>query len=190
MNLKQILQNHKNKLMLLGSIALCASVGIISVFIGGVAVNDVSIIWYEILFKPSLTPPAWLFQGIWMFLSLLMGVALYLALNSENINQTAFLDKLKKYRVNIEPYSGKTNKKLALTVFGIYLFLSILLIPVFFGLKSTLGGLLVSILMCAAILLLFYKFCKITIAAGLLVIPAVLWSSYLVGLNFAFCLIN
>ena len=125
-----------------------------------------------------------------MILYLLMGISLYLVLNSENINQENFLNKIKKLKINPEPCLTQGNKKYALIIFGLQLFLSILLIPVFFGLKSTSGGLLISIFLWATMYLTIYKFYKITIPAALLIIPAVLWSAYLVGLNLTFCMLN
>jgi len=188
--LEKIKAIDKNSVLtLFGSILLCLLAGIIGKF----AVNSESLIWYEYLFKPALTPPDWFFQGIWMFLYLLMGISLYFVLNSENIDQEIFLSKLKNMGINFEPHvdiEKKNNKKHALILFGIQLFLSLLLIPVFFGLKSTTGGFVISILLCVSIYLMLYKFYKVTIPAALLTIPAVLWSAYLVGLNLTFLVLN
>ena len=190
MNLKTIdyLKNpdKKNLLLFTGSIMLCLSAGLIS----KIFVTPEALIWYEYLLKPALTPPAWLFQDIWAVLYLLMGISLYLVLNSENINQDVFLDKLKKLKINPEPCLTKGNKKYGLIIFGIQLSLSILLIPVFLGLKSVFGGFVISILMLASVCLMLYKFYKITIPAALLIIPSVLWSAYLVGLNLTFWILN
>lgn len=188
-DLKNLNMNKKSILMLFGSILICLSAGII----GKLAVSTESLIWYDYLFKPALNPSNWLFQGIWVILYLLMGISLYLVLNSENINQEAFLNRLKKIGINLEPHvdiEKKNDKKHALILFGIQLFLSVILIPVFFGLRSTLGGFLISILMWASICLMLYKFYKVTIPAALLTIPAVLWSAYLVGLNLTFWMLN
>ena len=189
MNLKQIINDKKNLLIFASSIILCLSAGLISKF----TVSPESLIWYEYLLKPALTPPDWLFQGVWLVLYLLMGISLYLVLNSENIKHDDFLDKLKKLGINPEPHidlEEKNHKKYALILFGVQLFLSILLIPVFLGLKSTIGGLLISVLMFISVFLMLYKFYKVTIPAALLTIPAVLWSAYLVGLNLTFWMLN
>jgi len=188
--LYQTIQDKRNILIFTGSILLCELVGITGIFIGKLAVNDVSLFWYEYLFKPAFTPSGLIYEGVWLFLCLLTGISLYLILNSEKINQEAIQHKLKKVFINPEPCQKEGNKKHALIILGIQFILSILLIPVFFGLKSTLGGLVISILIWLSIFLMLYKFYKIIIPASLLMIPSVLWSAYLVGLNFTFWLLN
>jgi tryptophan-rich sensory protein len=153
--------------MLVGSILLCESVGIIS----KLAVSQESLIWYKYLFKPVFTPPAWLFGSVWIILYLLMGISLYLILKSNN-------DK------------NLISKKFALTAFGVQLFLNGMWAPVFFGLRSTLGGLAVVLLLLAVIFLTFYKFYKISIPASYLLIPYLLWVSYALGLNLTFWIYN
>jgi len=187
--LKQFQHDRRGLLILISFILLCVSALIINKF----AVSPESLIWYSYLLKPALNPPDWIFQGVWVFLYLLMSLSLYLVLNSENTNQEVFLNKLKNIGINFEPHidaQKKNNKKHALILFGIQIFLSILLIPAFFGLKSTTGGLLISIFLLMSIVLMLYKFYKITIPAALLTIPAVLWSAYLVGLNLTFWMLN
>jgi len=186
-NLKNI--DKKSLILLTGSVLICLSAGII----GKLTVSPESLIWYSYLFKPALTPPDWIFQSIWFVLYLLMSLSLYIFLNSEKINQELFLSKLKNLGINFEPHidaKKKNNKKHALILFGIQIFLSILLIPVFFGLKSTTGGFLVAILLWFFAITTFYKFYKVTIPAALLTIPAILWSAYLVGLNLTFWMLN
>jgi len=183
-NLKII--NLKKLIIFAGLVLICMLAGIINKF----AVSQESLIWYGYLFKPALTPPDWFFQSVWMFLYVLMGISLYLVLNSKNINQEIFQKIFKKLRINPEPCLTQGNKKHAFILFGIQIFLSILLIPVFFGLKSTIGGLLISIFLWISLCLMLYKFYKIVIPAALLIIPAVLWSSYLVGLNLTFWMLN
>jgi len=181
---------YKNALMLIGSILLCAFTWVIGILVGKSVINFTSLFWYDILFKPAFTPPFWLYTAVGGIMYLLTSMALYLVLNSENINQEALLDKLKKFRINPEPYPKEGNKKLALLVLGIYLFLSVLLIPVFFGLNSALGTLIIAFLMFISVFIMLYKFYKIIIPASLLMIPSVLWSAYLVGLSFTFWLLN
>lgn len=186
MNLKTITKNK----MLIGSILFSGIVWIISISLNKLAVDQVSLFWYGNIFKPAFTPSGWIFQGIWLVLYLLAGISLYFVLNSENINQETFLDKLKKIGINPEFYSNSGNKKLALIIFGIYLLLSVLQIPVFIGLRSTLGGFMVSILLWVSTVFTFYKFYKITIPAAFLTIPAILCSGYFMGLSLTFWMLN
>ena len=189
MNLKAIISNKKN-ILILTSILICETVWAISVLIDRLVINNVSLIWYKYLFKPAFNPSLTFYQVAWLIISLLTGIALYFVLNSKNIDQQTFLDKLKKIGINPEPYSGKSNKKLALILFGIQLILSALIIPAFFGLMSNFGGLLAAFLVCLSAFAVFYNFYKISIPAALLMIPSVLWSAYLVGLYFTFWLFN
>ena len=168
MNIK-ILENlktpdKKNLLIFAGSILICLSAGLIS----KISVTPEALIWYEYLFKPAFTTPSWIFQGVWAVLYILMGISLYLVLQKDST----------------------VSKKITLIIFGSQLLLNILWTPVFFGFKSTLGGFFISILLWLCIITTFYKFYKITIPAALLIIPVVLWSAYLVGLNFTFWMLN
>lgn len=163
-DIKNINIDKKSIKMLIGSILICLSSGII----GKLAVKEESLIWYDYLFKPALNPPNWLFQGIWIILYLLMGVSLYIVLKKDSF----------------------ISKKLALIMFGSQIFLNALWAPVFFGLRSIAGGLATIILLWAAIYLTIYKFYKISIPASVLLIPSLFWVSYTIGLNLTFLIWN
>lgn len=189
MNLKAIISNKKN-ILILTSILICETVWAISVLIDKFVINDASLVWYKYLFKPVFNPSVSFYQVVWLIISLLTGIALYFVLNSKNIDQQVFLDKLKKIGINPEPYSGKSNKKLALIIFGVQIVLSALIIPVFFGLMSNFGGLATAFLVCLSAFAVFYNFYKISIPAAFLMVPSILWSAYLVGLYFTFWIFN
>ena len=163
-DLKNINIDKKIILILFGSVLICLSTGII----GKLTISPESLIWYNYLFKPALNPPAWLFQGIWMILYLLMGVSLYIFLKKESFD----------------------SKKLTLIIFGSQFLLNALWVPVFFGLRSIAGGFAIIILLWAAIYLTIYKFYKVSIPAALLLTPSLLWVSYTVGLNLSFWIWN
>ncbi|MEI8389895.1 MAG: TspO/MBR family protein [bacterium] len=190
MNIKAIISNKKNILILAFSLLICEIVWAIGVFTDKFVINDASLVWYKYLFKPAFNPSVSFYQVVWLIISLLTGIALYFILNSKNTDQQVFLDKLKKIGINPEPYSGKSNKKLALILFGIQLILSALIIPAFFGLMSNFGGLATAFLVCLSAFAVFYNFYKISIPAAFLMVPSVLWSAYLVGLYFTFWLFN
>lgn len=167
MNLKSktLVIDMKNAVIFIGSILLCESLLIFY----KLSINENSLIWYKYLFKPAFTPSFLVFGGIWIIMSLLTGTSLYLVLKSEK---------------------NQGSKKHAFIVFGIQLILNALLIPVFLGLKSTLGGFAAAILLCLSMFITFYKFYKINIIAAFLLIPPVLWASYILGLNFTFWIYN
>lgn len=156
--------DRNNIFKLSGSILVCFVAGII----GRIAIKPESLIWYEYLLKPELTPPNWLFSIVWTILYLLMGISLFMVLNTEN----------------------STRKKQALIIFGIQLFLNALWAPVFFGLRSFAGGFFVIALLWVSIFVTFYKFYKISKPASYLLIPYLLWVSYATGLNLAFWMLN
>jgi benzodiazapine receptor len=99
--------------------------------------------------------------------------------------------------------------KIALAIFIIQLILNILwsavffglksplggliviaLLAVFFGLKSPLGGLIVIALLWVAILLTILSFFRLSRAAGLLLLPYILWVSFAAVLNGAILVLN
>lgn len=156
--------NGNSILKLIGSILLCLSAGII----GKMAVRPESLIWYDYLVKPEFTPSSWIFATVWIILYLLMGLSLFMVLYTEN----------------------STQKKYALIIFGVQLFLNALWFPVFFGLRSIMGGFFVIILLWISIFLTFYKFYKLSPKAAYLLIPYLLWVSYATGLNLSMWILN
>jgi len=156
--------DKKSIFKLIGSILICMSAGII----GSLFVGKEALIWYKYLLKSELTPPNWLFAPVWAILYLLMGISLYIVLNKKN---------------SIE-------KKHALLIFGVQLFLNALWTPVFFGLRSFTGGFFVIILLWISIFLTFYKFFKLSKTAAYLLIPYLFWVSYATGLNLTIWILN
>lgn len=171
MNLKTLelkTLNTKNVLMLVGSVLLCEAVGVTGIFLNKLAMTDMSLIWYDILFKPALNPSSEVYVSIWAVMYLLMGVALFMVLNSDN----------------------QHGKKSALVVFGFSLLLSVLIVPVFFAFESALGGFIIAILLWLSLFLCFYKFYKVRMYASVFIGPAIIWVSHLMGLTLTYWLVN
>jgi len=162
MNLKRF--DKISILKLSGSLLLCLSAGII----GKLAVSKESLIWYEYIFKPEFTPPIWSFMPVWTILYLLMGISLFMVLNTEN----------------------SARKTHALIIFGVQLFFNALWVPVFFGLRSIIGGFFVIFLLWLSIFFTFYKFYKLSPKASYLLIPYLLWVSFSVGLSLSVWILN
>ncbi len=129
--------------------------------VGGVStaegVND----WYVTLLKPSFNPPNYLFGPVWTILYLLMGISLFLILQTPK-NEI---------------------KKKAIIYFGVQLFLNFCWSFLFF--KFHLLGLafVEIILIWISILLMIIVFQKINKIAAYIQIPYLLWVSFASLLN-------
>jgi tryptophan-rich sensory protein len=125
--------------------------------------------YYSVLNKPSWNPPDWLFPPAWSLLFLLMGVALYLV---------------------VQQHSEETKIRGALIVFGVQLFLNLGWSAAFFGLHSPLLALVVIALLWLAIVLTIVKFRTISLIAGNLLIPYLMWVTFASFLNFTIVRLN
>src|SRR3989344_6466068 len=95
-----------NVFKLIISVTVCELAGIVGLFFSSSSIP----VWYEALVKPAQNPPSWLFGPVWTLLYLLMGISLWLIWNS---------------------HSGE--KKKAILLFAIQLFLNAVWSPIFFG---------------------------------------------------------
>jgi benzodiazapine receptor len=147
------------------SIIACQCAGIIgSVFTIGAIPT-----WYATLHKPPFTPPNWLFGPAWFTLYLLMGIAAFLVWRKG---------------------TAGTQIRVSLVIFLAQLIVNALWSIVFFGLKSPLGGVIVIVILWALILLTILRFFKISSAAGILLLPYILWVSFAAALNASVWLLN
>jgi benzodiazapine receptor len=125
--------------------------------------------WYAALEKPFFTPPNWLFAPAWITLYVLMAVAAFLV-----------------WRKGL----GEEGVRCALIVFLVQLVLNALWSVVFFGLHSPLWGMVVILALWVAILLTIIKFFRLSVAAGSLMLPYILWVSFASALNIAVWVLN
>ena len=125
--------------------------------------------WYASLSKPSFNPPDWVFGPVWTALYVLMGIAAYLV-----------------YRAG----AGKKGVRAALAAFGVQLCLNVLWSLLFFGLRSPLYGLICIAALWLAIAATIIKFYGISKAAGLLLVPYMLWVSFAGLLNYYVWILN
>ncbi len=147
------------------SLAACFSAG----FIGSIFTGDSVRSWYTLLLKPSFTPPSWLFAPVWFLLYVLMGISAFLI-----------------WRKGVRDPQVKES----LIIFIIQLFLNILWSYAFFGLKSSLYGLIAIVPLWTAILLTIINFYRISRTASFLLLPYIIWVSYATVLNFAIYILN
>ncbi len=143
---------------LIVSILIAQSAGFIGAFFTTPNITS----WYELLNKPSWTPPNWLFGPVWIFLYLLMGISAYLVWRER---QNA-------------PFV-----KTALLVYAAQLVLNVLWSVIFFG-YHFIGLACVDIsLLWLGILLTMVLFWRIAPLAGILFIPYLAWVSLAAALN-------
>lgn len=146
-------ERRKYTFKLIVSIIACQLAGVI----GSVFTTPAIPTWYAALAKPPFTPPSWLFAPAWITLYLLMGISASLV-----------------WRVGLVQKQVRT----ALIFFLVQLVLNALWSVAFFGLQSPLGGIIVIVLLWAAILLTILKFFRISTAAGALLIPYIAWVTF------------
>jgi benzodiazapine receptor len=150
---------------LIVSIVACEGAG----GIGSVFTRKAISTWYTALRKPAFTPPNYVFGPVWLTLYALMGVAVFLVWR-EGLAQ-----------------EGVT---IAFIVFWVQLVLNILWSAIFFGRKSPLGGIVIILLLWAAILLTIIRFFAVSNVAGGLLIPYLVWVSIAANLNVRIWLLN
>jgi benzodiazapine receptor len=140
------------------SIVLCQVAGVI----GSVFTTKSVSTWYPTLSKPPFTPPSWLFAPVWITLYALMGISLFLVWRKG---------------------AGIIHVRIAIVVFAVQLVLNASWSVAFFGLRSPLAGLIVIVLLLAAIFLTIIHFYRISMPAGLLLLPYVVWVGFATVLN-------
>ena len=147
------------------SIVACQCAGLI----GSIFTRSAIPTWYATLQKPSFTPPNWLFAPAWVTLYVLMGISAFLI-----------------WRRGL----GDRRTRTALIIFLIQLILNALWSIAFFGLESPLYGVIVIVALWVAILFTLLRFFRISTAAGILLIPYILWVSFAAALNISIFALN
>lgn len=146
-------------------IVLCEAVGALA----GVATQSSVNTWYPTLAKPGFTPPDWLFAPVWITLYAMMGIA-----------AGVVWTKRGKQR-GVRP---------ALVAFGVQLVLNAAWSFVFFGAQSIGGGLVVIVLLLAAIAETIRRMAPLSRWAAMLLVPYLLWVAYATALNGALWWLN
>jgi len=181
---------NKNSLLLAGSLLLFLAAWVLGLLANKLTISEEAMIWYSYLFKPVLLLPFIVFQGIWLVVYMFSGLSLYFLISPPDVSGK-FLNKIsEKFKINPEPYQKKGNKKHALIILGIGLFLNLILIPVFAGLQSINTALFLSLLMFGLSVTLVYKSYRVSMPSGIFAAPNILWTGYLLGINFTFWVLN
>ncbi len=148
---------------------ICAGAVLLASSIGSFATVRAIPVWYKGLVKPSFNPPTWLFGPAWTVLYLMMAVAAWLV-----------------WKQGL----GVSGVKLALAVFLVQLALNCLWSIFFFGLRSPLAGLVDIAVLWLAILATNVLFFRVSVAAGVLLLPYIGWVTFAAILNAAILRLN
>ncbi|MFA4875943.1 MAG: TspO/MBR family protein [Methanoregula sp.] len=152
-------------ILLVVSIGICLLAGLLGSFFTAPGIP----VWYAGLIKPALTPPAWVFAPVWTTLYILMGISLFLVLQSDG---------------------KKQDVRVCLFLFGLQLVLNVLWSFFFFGLHSALLGLICLIALFILVLGTAIQFFRISRNASLLLIPYLIWLCIAGYLNTAIFILN
>lgn len=136
--------------------------------LAGLITND-SMMTFQMLNKPALSPPGWLFPVVWTILYILMGISSYLVLasedNSDNVNIA-----LKFYIIQL---AVNFFWPIFFFTFDLYLFSFIWLLQLI-----------------ALVLITIILFARISKSAAYLQIPYLIWLIFAGYLNLSIYLLN
>ncbi len=124
--------------------------------------------WYTSLNKPWFSPPNVVFAPVWTTLYILMGLALFLVWRSPR-NRT---------------------RDAGIVLFAAQLAANVAWTFAFFGLQSTLYGLLAIVPLWFLIAATIYQFYKVDKRASYLLIPYIVWVSIATALNASIYVLN
>lgn len=149
-------------------LAICIALPLL---VGGVSalLTRESMMLFESVQKPPLSPPGWLFPVVWTILYTLMGIASYLVLTSE---------------------APKEEVGRAINVYLYQLLVNFLWSTWFFNLQWYFFAFFWLVLLWVMILVTTVRFYKISKPAGYLMVPYLLWVTFAGYLNLGIALLN
>lgn len=147
---------------------ICIAIPLVSGSLSGLAIADNISTWYSTLNKPSFNPPNYLFGPVWSVLYILMGIGLYLILQT--------------------PKSAMRTKSIVL--FTVQLILNLSWSFIFFNAQSPFAALIIIGILWIAILMMMIYFHTLSPIASYLQIPYLLWVSFATVLNAAIWILN
>ncbi len=155
---------NENRKLLIKSIALPPLVGAVAGLLTRNAMQD-----FNVLIKPPLSPPGWLFPVVWTILYILMGISAYLIKTSD---------------ANAEAKSD------ALMIYNYQLIVNFLWSIFFFNFEWRLFSFFWILLLWVLIILMIRQFDKISKTAAYLNLPYLLWVTFAAYLNFGVWWLN
>lgn len=121
---------------------------------------------FDLLNKPKLAPPGWLFPVVWTILYILMGIASYPVITSRKPNGAALI------------------------TYGLQLIFNFFWSIIFFNLNLYLFAFIWLVIMWLLIVKTTVLFYQITEPAGYLMIPYIVWVAFAGYLNLSIYLLN
>ncbi len=155
----------KNLTKLAVSVGVSLSAGVIGSMFTAPAIST----WYDMLEKPALNPPPWVFGPAWTVLYVLMGVATFL------VWKQGF---------------GRPEVRIALWSFVLQLILNTGWSVIFFGFRSPGPAFIEIVLLWLAIIVTIILFHKVSKPAAYLMVPYILWVTFAAYLNYAIWMLN
>jgi tryptophan-rich sensory protein len=155
----------KTFLNLGGSLAACLLAG----YMGWYPALPGMPVWYAGLEKPVFSPPSWTFSPVWMVSFLLMGLTLFLILQSG----------MKQREVTF-----------GLILFVLQLLFTLVWAFAFFGLHAVFLAFMCMIALWAALLCAVIQIFRFSVYGGMLLVPYFLWVCWLAYLNYGVMVLN
>lgn len=152
------------KKLLIVSIFIPLAVGILSSILSGGGMAD-----FQVLKRPPLSPPGWLFPVVWTVLYVLMGIASWLIIMSE---------------------ANEEDRYRALFFYGLQLAVNFFWSIFFFRFDWYLFSFFWLILLWLLIVQTWRLFREISVPAGRLLVPYLLWVTFAGYLNLFIFLLN
>ena len=150
------------------AVLICESTGILSSVLSMSSMYP----WFAELDKPVWNPPSSVFAPVWTVLYLIMGISLAVIWNKEVVD------------------TRQTDKKRALLIFALQLFLNFWWSIIFFRFHSLNLSFVVICLMIITIIMTTFKFARFSRVASWLLIPYISWVCFAAILNFAIWKLN
>ncbi|MBR3825392.1 MAG: tryptophan-rich sensory protein [Lachnospiraceae bacterium] len=149
-------------------LAICIAIPLVVGAISALLTKD-SMMIFQTVNKPPLSPPGWLFPLVWTILYILMGVASYLVLTSEGTME---------------------EKSQAISVYFYQLLVNFLWSTWFFNLQWYVFAFFWLILLWVLIFVTLVRFYRLSKPAGYLMVPYLLWVTFAGYLNLGIALLN
>lgn len=149
-------------------LAICIALPLLVGGLSALLTRD-SMMLFQTVQKPPLSPPGWLFPVVWTILYILMGIASYLILTGEGTTE---------------------EKSKAISVYLYQLVVNFLWSTWFFNLQWYAFAFFWLVLLWILILVSLVRFYRISKPAGYLLVPYLLWVTFAGYLNLGIALSN
>ncbi|MEO5563180.1 MAG: TspO/MBR family protein [Chitinophagaceae bacterium] len=154
-----------NAIKLIISIAIPLAVGALGSFFTTPEING----WYETIQKPGWNPPNYIFGPVWIFLYVLMGIALYIVWKSP---------------------ADDSLKRRAWFLFVEQLIFNFAWSFIFFNQHNITGALADILVLWVFILLTIFAFARVSKLAAWLLVPYISWVTFAGVLNYSIWVLN